>query len=70
MQSAELAFICAVAFIMVFMILALLALTMRFIMFLFPEKKVKTDAAVIAAVAAAVQTVLPGTKITKLEENK
>ncbi|MBN1222324.1 MAG: hypothetical protein JXB23_03695 [Candidatus Aminicenantes bacterium] len=70
MQSVELIFICAVAFFMVFVILALLALTMRVIMFVFPEKIPKTDAAVIAAITAAVRTVLPGTQITGIEEGK
>lgn len=70
MSSPELLFICAVAFLMVFIILALLALSMRIIILVFPEKKAKIDAAMIAAVTAAVQTIMPGTKVTKVEEEK
>jgi hypothetical protein len=43
---------------------------MRIIMLIFPQKVAELDSAVIAAVAATVQTVFPGTKITKLEEKK
>jgi hypothetical protein len=68
MSSTELFFICAVAFLMVFIILALLAFSMRIIILIFPEKKAKLDAAMIAAVTAAVQTIIPGTKVTKVEE--
>jgi hypothetical protein len=62
--------ICGVAFLIVFVILALLALTMKLIMIIFPEKKAVSDGAVIAALAAATQTVFPGTKITNVEERK
>ena len=68
MESNELLLICGVAFLMVFIILALLALSMRIIILVFPEKKAKIDAAMIAAVTAAVQTIMPGTKVTKAEE--
>ncbi len=68
MSSTELFFICAVAFLMVFIILALLAFSMRIIILIFPEKKAKLDAAMIAAVTTAVQTIMPGTKVTKVEE--
>jgi len=70
MQSVELVVICGVAFLMVFVILVLLALMMRLIILIFPEKKAVSDAALIAAISAAVQTVFPGTKLTKVEERK
>ena len=70
MQSAELVVICGVAFLMVFVILMLLAVIMRLIILIFPEKAVVSDAAVIAAISAAVQAVFPGTKLTKVEERK
>jgi uncharacterized membrane protein YqjE len=70
MQSVELVVICCVAFFMVFVILALLALMMRLIMLIFPQKKGVSDAAMIAAIAATVQTIFPGTKLTKVEERK
>ena len=55
---------------MVFVILAVLALVMRLIIVIFPEKLAETDAATIAALTAAVQTVFPGTKVTTIEEQK
>jgi hypothetical protein len=70
MESTGLLQICAIAFLMVFAILTILALVMRLIIVIFPEKAVATDAAMIAAVTAAVQTVLPGTKVTTIEERK
>ena len=55
---------------MVFLILAVLSLVMRLIIFIFPEKKAQMDTATVAALTAAVQYVYPGTKITKVEEEK
>jgi hypothetical protein len=70
MGTTELYMICGVAFLAVFVILTFLAFLMRIIMLIFPEKVAEIDSALIAAVAATVQTVFPGTKITKLEERK
>ena len=70
MEPTDLALICGIAFLVVFLILLFLSLLMRIIMLIFPEKAAEADPAMIAAVAAAVQTVFPGTKITKLEEKK
>ena len=70
MDTTELYMICGIAFLIVFIILALLAFLMRLIMLIFPEKVAEIDPAIIAAVAATVQTIFPGTKMTKLEEKK
>jgi hypothetical protein len=70
MQSVELVVICGVAFLMVFVILMLLAAIMKLITLIFPEKAAVSDSAMIAAIGAAVQTVFPGTKLTKVEERK
>jgi hypothetical protein len=70
MDTTELYMICGIAFLIVFIILALLAFLMRIIMLIFPEKVAEIDPAIIAAVAATVQTIFPGTKMTKLEEKK
>jgi hypothetical protein len=70
MGTTELYMICGIAFLAVFVILTFLAFLMRIIMLIFPEKVAEIDSALIAAVAATVQTVFPGTKITKLEERK
>ncbi len=70
METTELYMICGIAFLVVFVILTFLPFLMRIIMHKFPEKVAEIDSALIAAVAATVQTVFPGTKITKLEERK
>lgn len=62
--------ICVSAFIAVFVLLALLALAMRSLIAVFPERLVKVDPALLAAVSATVSAVFPGTKITRVEEEK
>jgi hypothetical protein len=66
----ELLAICASAFVAVFVLLTLLALVMRGLMFVFPEREAAVDAAVIAAITAASAAAYPGTKITRIEELK
>jgi len=70
MHSAELLYICASAFVAVFVLLILLAVVMRLIMILFPHRQVRTDAAVLAALTSVVTTLYPGTKVTKVEEKR
>ncbi len=70
MGSLDLLNMCVAAFSAVFLLLALLALVMRLIIVAFPHKTTGTDAAVFAAVATALSTVYPGTRITKIEEIK
>ena len=70
MHSAELLYICASAFVAVFVLLILLAVVMRLIMVLFPHRQVRTDAAVLAALTSVVTTLYPGTKVTKVEEKR
>ena len=70
MGSVNLLLVCASAFTAVFLLLTLLALVMRLIMALFPERPTGIDAAVFAAVTSTVSTVFPGTKIKDIEEIK
>ena len=70
MPSVELLEICISAFIAVFLLLTLLALVMRLIMAVFPEKVVRADSFLLAAIASVMATVYPGTKVTKVEEIK
>jgi hypothetical protein len=70
MGSIDLLMICASAFVGVFLLLSLLAIVMRLIMVVFPQRAKATDAAVLAAVAAAVSAGYPGTRITNIEEIK
>ena len=68
MESSELILICGAALLWVFCILSLLALLMRLIIRIFPTAEKAADPAVVAALAVALQAVLPGTKVTKIEE--
>ena len=70
MESFEFFLICGAAFLWVFTILIVLALIMRLIIIIFPEKRALTDAVLVAALAAVFHSVFPGTKITKIEEKK
>ena len=70
MSSPDLLSICGTAFIGVFILLAVLAVLMRLMLYIFPEKEASIDAAVIAAISTAVGMVYPGTKVTKVEEEK
>ena len=70
MASPNLFLICASAFAAVFLLLAFLSLVMRIMMAIFPQKTPKGDTAMLAAVAATVSAVYPGTKITRFEEIK
>ena len=68
MGSMDLVYICASAFAAVFFLLMVLAIVMRVIIVVFPQREAKADAAVLAAVATVAASVYPGTKITKVEE--
>jgi hypothetical protein len=70
MEGNELYLICGIAFLVVFLILAILAIIMRIILIIFPEKRPGVDAAMIVAVTTAVQSLFPGTKISKIEGQK
>ncbi len=70
MPSNELLLICLSAIVVVFILLALLALVMRLIMAVFPEKILASDSAYVAAIASVISTMYPGTKISKVEEIK
>ncbi|UCG60760.1 MAG: hypothetical protein JSV52_10535 [Candidatus Zixiibacteriota bacterium] len=70
MPSYELLFVCISAIVVVFFLLAMLALVMRLIMAVFPEKILQSDSAYVAAIASVMSTLFPGTKITKVEEIK
>jgi hypothetical protein len=70
MGPSNLLIICASAFVGVFLLLTFLALVMRVIILLFPQKSAGGDAALMAAVVSAVSTAFPGTRITNIEEKK
>ena len=70
MQTPDLLTVCVSAFFAVFVLLALLAVVMRALIAVFPETMAKVDPAVLAAVSTAVSTLFPGTKITRVEEDR
>ncbi|MBN1272335.1 MAG: hypothetical protein JXB26_08695 [Candidatus Aminicenantes bacterium] len=70
MESSSILLICTLAFLMVFLLLAFLAVLMRLIIYLFPEKAKITDAAVFAAMAAVFRNIFPHSKISNIEEKK
>jgi len=70
LESLDLLLICISAFVSVFCLLAGLALVMRIIIFVFPQKEAAVDAAMIAAITSTVSALYPGTSITKVEEIK
>lgn len=70
MEAPDLLMICVSAFTGVFVLLTLLALVMRALIIVFPERDAGPDAAVLAAIAAAAAAAFPGTKLSKVEESK
>jgi hypothetical protein len=68
MNSSELLVICLSAFVAVFLLLSFLAVVMRGLITVYPEKAGGVDSATIAAVTAAAAYAFPGTKVTKVEE--
>jgi hypothetical protein len=70
MEVSGLLLICVSAFIAVFIILSLIAVVMRVIILLFPERDFMGDTALVAAITSAIYRLYPATKITKIEESK
>ncbi len=70
MDSYQLLFVCLSALLAVFVLLTILAVTMRLLVAVFPEKLAKSDAALLAAVTTAVASIYPGMKVTRVEEEK
>ena len=68
MASIDLFMICVVAFAAVFVLLAILALLMRIIVSLFPQRITESDPALVAAVSSTYHSLFPGTKVTRIEE--
>jgi hypothetical protein len=70
MEPAEFLIVCVSACIAVFVLLTLLALAMRALVVVFPERTTGGDAALLSAVATAASAAYPGMKITRIEEEK
>ena len=63
---------CISSFAAVFTVLTFLAVAMRLIMVIFPEKQIETadDAAIYAAVTSTYSRLYPGMKVTNIKEIK
>lgn len=70
MNSSDPFTVSTVAYIVAFAVLTVLAIMMRLITLLFPEKRTAEDAAVIAAITTTYQTLSPGSVVTKIEETQ
>jgi hypothetical protein len=68
MNPPDLLTICLSAFVAVFLLLGFLAVVMRLLIAVFPQKVGGIDSATIAAVTAAAAYVFPGTRVTNVEE--
>ena len=70
MESQDLLSICILAFFWVFSVLSILAIIMRITMMLFPQKDSAADLPLYTAISAAMMQIIPGSKVTKIEEIK
>ncbi len=73
MDSYQLLFVCLSSLLAVFVLLTVLAVTMRVLVAAFPEtleKLATSDAALLAAITTAVASIFPGMRVTKVEEEK
>ena len=68
MGDVSLVSVCLIAFTAVFGLLAFLAVAMEVITRLFPERQAVVDSALLAAISGTVSTLIPGAKVTRIEE--
>lgn len=69
MDQPNFILVCSLAFLTVFLLLGALAIAMRMITILFPERRASdVDAAVVAAIASSVATISPGARVVQIEE--
>lgn len=59
---------CGVAFVAVFVLLSFLALVMHVLTLTFPQKQVRIDPMLIAAITSTVSSIYPGARVTRVEE--
>ena len=71
MSSDDFVVICVTGFVTVFALLSLLALLMRLLILVFPEKeREESDAAMIAALTMTMSYLYPGSRIVRIEKQK
>jgi hypothetical protein len=69
-EGTSLLAVCNTAFAVVFLVLGLLAVVIQLISLVLPGREPRTDAAVAAAISAAVATQHPGAKVVRMVEEK
>ena len=70
MEATSLLSICAIAFAAVAVLLSFLAICMYLITRLFPVSEPAVDTAIVAAISGAVASVIPGARVTQIEEER
>jgi NADH:ubiquinone oxidoreductase subunit 2 (subunit N) len=70
MTEPDLLSISFFAFIAVFSLLSVLAILMRVLTAVFPQKADGPDSALIAAITSAASLAYPGTRVTHIEETR
>lgn len=70
MNAPDIISISISALLSVFVVLSGLAIIMQLILRLFPEKEKEEDLAIFSAIASVHSIHFPGTKITKIKEEK
>ena len=68
MAEPEMTAVCLLALLVVFVVLAVLSAAMYLMTVLFPARRTGVEAAALAAVAAAVASLVPGARVTRVEE--
>jgi hypothetical protein len=69
-ENSEFLLSCILAFAIVFLVLSILAISIRLLITVFPEKSDQDDPAVVAAVTSHLNRIYPRLQITKMEELK
>ncbi len=69
MEAASLFSACLIALVAVFALLGVLALTIELITAVFPERRHAIDPALAAAISTTVARVIPGARVTRIEED-
>jgi hypothetical protein len=68
LDEPNLAAVCGLAFLTVFVLLAVLALAMRAITAAFPARREVVDPALVAAITTTVSSLSPGARVVGIEE--
>ena len=68
METPSLIAVCAIAFAVVFSVLGALAAAIGLMTALFPVRAPRIDGATVAAIASVVSSLVPGARVTRIEE--